>query len=532
MTFLDVPFREKDLAKSLGARWDAISKKWYVPAELSDQLEPFQKWLPQESGLTDMAEQSDASARLDLNEPPKGIQLSVVLRKVQQALIQSFPGATWVIAEIANLNTRRGHVYLELTESNSQGQTIANCRAMIWQSQAQGLLQRFENETGSSLTIGQKVLLLTEVSFHEQYGFSMVIQDIDPSYTLGELEQNLSNIRKQLVKEGLYQRNKHYHLPTDFFRVAVIAPPNAAGLGDFRADADNLQSAGLCQFKYFYSAFQGESVESEMMAAMEAIHALHSVNPFDALVVIRGGGAKLDLNMLNVYSIAKQICEAKLPVLTGIGHERDSTILDEVSHTRFDTPSKVIAFIRHEIFHQAQQAKSDWLTIERSSRLMVNYLQQDLSQLNQGITHNSQNALYRWRQVIEPLQYQVQRLGESAIQTATSDINELMQTIDLRLKNQLNVTKIELERYKETTRNESQRVLEVNRQQVIQWIALVLSSGPKTQLNRGFNIAKDFSSGKPVTTAHNAILSKKLQLEFADGSVVVDVDEKTGLLKP
>jgi exodeoxyribonuclease VII large subunit len=552
--FLDVPFREKDEAKALGARWDGVSKKWYIPQELSEQPEPFQRWLTNVNTINtnqvlnhDLQQtltqtqhhiysensplQTGAQDNSNPKKTEKGALLSTVLRKVQQALRQSFPGATWVVAEIANLNNSRGHLYLELTENNEQGQSIASCRAMIWQSQAQRLLQRFETETGSPFTIGQKVLLLTEISFHEKYGFSMVVQDIDPSYTLGELELNLSNIRKQLITDGIYQQNKQFTLPSDFFRVAVIAPPKAAGLGDFRADADNLQAAGLCDFKYFYSAFQGGSVENEMLSAIEAIHALHHSQAFDALVIIRGGGAKLDLNMLNLYSVAKQLCMAQLPVLTGIGHERDSTILDEISNHRFDTPSKVIAFIRHEIFQRAQQAKSDWQKIEHSSRLMVQYLEQDLSQLNQEITHNSQGAIYRWKQAMEPLQFQIQRLSENRIQSALVSINELRQTIDVQLKSSLKMIKANLDLYQYTTEKESKRVLETKHQQIIQWIALVLSSGPKTQLNRGFNIAKNAITGKPVTTANQALKTKSIQLEFVDGKVLAEIDQATGILK-
>ncbi|NPA71947.1 MAG: exodeoxyribonuclease VII large subunit [Gammaproteobacteria bacterium] len=535
MIFLEVPFREKDEAKALGARWDGSSKKWYIPTDLAEDLSAFQRWLPIENTLDTIPDKHHqeinfSGAGLVVSNPvqveKKGAELSSVLRKVQSVLRQGFPGATWVIAEIANLNNSRGHIYLELTESNEQGKTIASCRAMIWKSQAQGLLQRFETETGSVLATGQKILLLTEFTFHEQYGFSMVVQDIDPSYTLGALEQNLSNIRKQLIAEGLYQKNKRLSLPKDFFRVAVIAPPAAAGLGDFRADADKLQTAGLCEFKYFYSAFQGESVESEMTAAMEAIQSLHQSNPFDALVIIRGGGAKLDLNMLNVYALAKGICEASLPVLTGIGHERDSTILDEVSHSKFDTPSKVVAFIRHEIFHGAQQAMADWQTIERASRQSVQLLNQSLIELNQRITSGSQSLVYQWKQKIEPLLFQVERLSETRISSANSQLDQLKQAIDSQLKSRVKIQKIALQQLDLTVRQESKRVIEINKQQIVQWIALVLSSGPKTQLNRGFSIAKDAVSNQPVTTAEAAIKLDSLALEFVDGSIKVTVDKQ------
>jgi len=345
MILLEVPFTEKEVAKSLGARWNPMEKKWYVPDELEDRLSAFSKWLPLQT-VTQSALSSDA---IPANERAKGISLSQLMMQVQGAMRQAFPGAVWVKAELANLNERRGHLYLELSETAESGQPIANCRAMIWQSQVKRLLERFALETGSALKAGQKVLLLAEVNFHEKFGFSLVIQDLDPSFTLGELEANLNKIRQQLIADKLYDLNKNQPFPKDFFRVAVIAPPNAAGLGDFRADADQLQAANLCEFKYIYSAFQGDRVEAEMLAAFEAFNGLHNAKAFDALIIIRGGGAKLDLNPLNVYSLAKQIAQISVPVLTGIGHERDTTILDEVACMRFDTPSKVIAGIRQSI---------------------------------------------------------------------------------------------------------------------------------------------------------------------------------------
>ncbi|MDG6772930.1 exodeoxyribonuclease VII large subunit [Thiomicrorhabdus sp. ZW0627] len=521
MTFLDVPFKEKDQAKALGARWDSVSRKWYVPSELSEQLDQFERWLP----IDQKTQPSSADTRQgDLlnEEEQKGTRLSIVLRNIQSALRRSFPGALWVIAEIANINRNRGHVYLELSETNEQGQTLASCRAMIWQSQAERLLNRFQLETGSELAVGQKVLLLGEVNFHEQYGFSFVIQDIDPSFTLGELEANLNSIRKQLISEKLYNLNKQLTLADDFFRIAVIAPPGAAGLGDFRADADALQQAGLCEFKYFYSAFQGEQVEPEMLAAFDAIQSLHSANPFEALVIIRGGGAKLDLNMLNLYPIARKICEAKLPVLTGIGHERDNTILDEVAHTRYDTPSKVIADVRQHIFQKAHQAKQNWIQIEQASRLKVRQLEHQLDQFDHLLQTNSQACLYYWKDKLEPLKYQLQRQGRQKLQATGDRLQQLHQHINATVIKQVDSVKMTLEQNQKTVLNEAQRSLEYQHDQIIQWIAFILSSGPKTQLNRGFVIAKS-EQGEPIKTAKQAKETGRLNLQFIDGEIPAEI---------
>jgi exodeoxyribonuclease VII large subunit len=541
VTFLDVPFREKDQAKSLGARWDAVSKRWYVPEALSDELDNFQKWLPQKSDSTGRPNQNSIDTQtmsLDLSSAKssvgslssdeKGVRLSQVLNKVQATLRQGFPGGVWVVAEIANINTRRGHVYLELTETNDHGQAIANCRAMIWQSQATRLLQRFSTETGSDLAIGQKVLLLAEVNFHEQYGFSLVIQDLDPSYTLGELEQKLNKIRKNLILKGIYQLNKQFELPNDFFRIAVIAPPDAAGLGDFRADADTLQKYGLCEFKYFYSSFQGEAVEHEMLAAIEAVRSLHQAKPYDALVIIRGGGAKLDLNMLNIESVADTLCNAVLPVLSGIGHERDNTILDEVAHSRFDTPSKVIGFIKNQIIQQAKTAQTHWSLIENSSRLEVQRLHQKINKLNHDITQNSLSWVYRWQKRVEPINFDIRRLSESRVSTINHNIEALHQQINAEVVQKVKLVNREIGQLKEAINQEAQRAIAVQKQQIIQSIAFILSSGPKSQLNRGFNIAKD-TSGKPITSAKDALKHQTIELEFTDGSIVTEVNQNQSI---
>lgn len=521
MILLDVPFSEKEAAKSLGARWNPLEKKWYVPDELEKDLAPFQKWLP----LEQVTQTALSPGAVPANEKEKGITLSQLMGQVQSALRQSFPGAVWVKAEVANLNERRGHIYLELSETAESGQPIATCRAMIWQRQVTRLLEHFALETGSELKPGQKILLLAEVNFHEKFGFSLVVQGIDPSFTLGELEANLNKIRQQLIAEKLYDLNKAYPFPEDFFRVAVIAPPNAAGLGDFRADADLLQAANLCEFKYFYTAFQGDRVEAEMLAAFEAFNGLHSANPFDALIIIRGGGAKLDLNPLNVYSLAKQIAQTTIPVLTGIGHERDNTLLDEVASTRFDTPSKVIAGIRHAIFNRAQKAQQHWLLIERASQLYVQKQKQRLAELEKTVQQQSLTITDKLKRVLAPLNYQIQRQSFSLLQTKKHQLSQLNQEVHYQVNGALKLQKQQLKQIEQLVMTAPYTCLEQAKNKNKQWIGFILSSGPKTQLNRGFAIIKD-KQGTPIKTAQRARQQSQIDITFSDGIVqAIPIDE-------
>ena len=522
---LVVPFAEKEQAKSLGARWNPVEKKWYVPDDLLHDLSPFAKWLPQ-TALSQSTTNPTLNLEIEPNElSEKGVALSQLMAQVQVSLRQAFPGAVWVKAEIANISERRGHLYFELSETNEAGQVLATCRAMIWQGQAQRILQTFQQATGSALQAGQKILLLAELTFHEKFGFSLAIQDIDPAFTLGELEANLNQIRQQLIVEQRYDKNKRFKLPNDFFRVAVIAPPAAAGLGDFRADADLLHQQGLCDFNYFYSAFQGEQVEPEMLNAFDAFLAMHQAKPFDALVIIRGGGAKLDLNPLNLYSLARMIADSPLPVLTGIGHERDSTILDEVACQRFDTPSKVIGAIRHAIFHQAQQAKNHWQQIEKSSLNYIQKQQQKLQLLDQTVQQQSVTVLHKWQEKLTPMHYQIQRKSQSITNDANAQLERLFHNLVNRVEQSVALKKHSLEQMHQSILDNHQKPLVQAKNQLQQWMAFILSSGPKSQMQRGFAMVSS-AEGKILKTAALAQQETQLNLKFMDGEVSVSVNPK------
>ncbi len=552
MIELEVPFAEKDQAKSLGAKWNPTLKKWYIPDVLESEKAQFARWLP-DSVLDNLGTTNPTANTPDLfqTQSPqtmqaveqKGISLSALMHQVQSVLRGGFPGAVWVKAEIANINERRGHYYLELVETNEMGQQLANTRAMIWASNANNLLPKFQAETGSQLEIGQSVLLLAEVNFHEKFGFSLVIQDIDASFTLGALEAKLNQIRKQLIAEKLYDSNKRFALPSDFFRVAVIAPPQAAGLGDFRADADELQKLGLCEFHYFYSSFQGEQqqVEGEMQAAFSAFQSLHVSNPFDALVIIRGGGAKLDLNPLNSYEIAKHIALAELPILTGIGHERDNTILDEVAAVRFDTPSKVIAAIRQTIFKQAQQAKLHWIQIEQMAQQRVQNALNQVRQLEQTIQQQSQKRLHQWQSQLQPLwlgithqsqqalqraehkisvwQQQIEQVAQRQLTHSKHQLAQHYQVIQSQIQQQLESEKQQLAYYYQTITQQAPKQLQQQKQAIQQWMGFILSAGPQRQMQRGFVMVKD-AQGQPIKSAQQALKKQPVTLEFNDGQVL------------
>ena len=299
--------------------------------------------------------------------PATFLELSDLLAYVGQVIERGIPGAVWVRAELASVTDRR-HLYLDLVQSASleqggDGREVAKARATLWARERFALEGKFRRATGGGLAAGMNVLLMVTAEFHPQYGFSLHILDIAPEFTVGDMALKLDGIRRTLAEERLLARNRSLPEPSDYTRVAVISPANAAGLGDFRREADALEAAGLVQFVYLPATFQGREASSSLLNALGAALLAHAEAPLDALVLIRGGGATTDLAWLNDLELARAVARFPVPVISGIGHARDDTILDEVACLRMDTPSKAAALIVGTVAVGAQQAERDFRQI-------------------------------------------------------------------------------------------------------------------------------------------------------------------------
>ncbi|HEX4334109.1 MAG TPA: exodeoxyribonuclease VII large subunit [Usitatibacter sp.] len=361
ITVLKTKFEEKDLVKKLGARWDAEQKHWYVPDGLD--LEPFQRWIP----ATIPTALPDGPSTPVQSPTPKGVRLFQLLAEVGAAVSQKFKAPVWTMAEVSKVDLSNGHYYLQLADRDPDGKQRAQARAVIWASNAPSVVPQFEAATGAKLAPGIKVLLHARPDVSPQFGLSLVVEAIDPQYTLGDLEARKREIREKLKREGVFDANKKIAPAWDFNAVLVIAPAAAAGLGDFRVEADRLQASGLCKFIFANSRFQGEGAPAEIVTAIETALAKwpDDLDAPDALVIIRGGGPVNDLAWLNDYGLAKVVCTIGIPVFTGIGHERDTTLLDEIAHRSFDTPSKVVHGIEQVIQQRASEARRAFDLITR-----------------------------------------------------------------------------------------------------------------------------------------------------------------------
>lgn len=410
------------------------------------------------------------------------LSLSEYLATVQEVIQLTFDGAVWVKAEIRNLSIKGGHYYIELAEKDEEShKVIASCKGTIWKFTAQKIVLKFERESGIELSKDLNVLIKVKARFDPQYGFSVNIEDIDSSFTLGDIAKRYQQILLRLTEEGLLNNNKQLPVPFDIQNVLVIAPENAAGLGDFKKDADALAQAGVCHFVYHSATFQGNTASASIIqvlgSALRRWAQDYSIAP-DLIVIIRGGGAVNDLAYLNDYDLAALLCKRTVPIWVGIGHEKDRTILDEIAHRSFDTPSKVIAGIRNLIVERVNEV---------STALQIIKL---LSQ-HQLITYQSQSDQY-------------------------------LKTIKTLTQNQINEAQRSVDMLKSDTQYLAQQQIKLASQQVESLMRETLLQNPRNVMAKGYAIVR--SQGKAIRSIQQ-IIDQQLQIEIQDGTIDATVTQ-------
>ena len=265
----------------------------------------------------------------------------LVKRTIRDRMSETY----WVQAELSDVRSNySGHCYLEFVQKDAGGNNlIAKARGTIWSNIYKMLKPYFEQETGQAFVAGIKVLVQVLVDFHELYGYSLTVLDIDPTYTVGDLERKRREILRQLEEEGVIDLNKELEMPMLPQRVAVISSATAAGYGDFCNQlANNPRGYGF-HTELFPAIMQGERVEASIIAALDTIY--NRMDEFDVVVIIRGGGATSDLSGFDTYELAANCAQFPLPIITGIGHERDDTVIDRIAHTRVKTPTAAAEYL-------------------------------------------------------------------------------------------------------------------------------------------------------------------------------------------
>ncbi|MDR2057164.1 MAG: exodeoxyribonuclease VII large subunit [Dysgonamonadaceae bacterium] len=265
---------------------------------------------------------------------------AVIANKVKQA----FPDTYWLLAETSDVRFNNGNCYLEFIEKEEKSNNIiAKARAYIWKNILQLLKPYFEENAGQAFVSGIKVLVKVSIDFNPVYGYGLTVYDIDPTYTLGDIQRRRQEILRQLEEEGVLNLNKELEMPLIPQRVAVVTSPTAAGYEDFLNHLRHNKYGFVFYPRLFPSIMQGEQTENSIIAALENIYAYSG--QFDVVVIIRGGGASSDLLAFDSYLLASHCAQFPLPVITGIGHERDNTVLDFVAYHRAKTPTAVADYL-------------------------------------------------------------------------------------------------------------------------------------------------------------------------------------------
>ncbi|MDR2963936.1 MAG: exodeoxyribonuclease VII large subunit [Bacteroidales bacterium] len=430
------------------------------------------------------------------------IKLSELQSQIAQCLKQSLPKSLWIIAEINELSVNfKGHCYLELIEKDEKSTNIvAKQRATIWSYSYNLINSYFKAETGIPLQAGLKVLVQCSVEFHALYGMSLNISNIDPIYTLGEEEKQRREIIERLQREGVIDMNKSLEFPVLLQRIAVISSETAAGYQDFMHSLHTNREQLAFSTTLFAAAMQGQDVEHSVVAALERIFE-HEEN-FDAVVIIRGGGAKTDLRWFDNYSIAAHIAQFPLPVITGIGHDKDSSIADLVAHTTLKTPTAVAEFL---IDHQ-NEVLQEWKDLQQRLSAAGTAIVETHTVRLQEYTNTIQlHAQHRIESENLRLQYthnRMQNAAKNSVHTEIRHIENLHKNLQHATLQNLRVHKGNLELYE----------------------AKIAANSIDSILAKGFTLTTN-AAGTRLRSKHNIQPGEVLRSYFADGvveSTVID----------
>lgn len=410
----------------------------------------------------------------------QAITLTTLQNRIGDAIAAAAAGPYWVVAEISDCKVNySGHCYLELVERPDQGRSpIAQARAAIWSSRYKILAAYFRDQTGGDLAQGQKVLVRCSVSYHPLYGLSLTITDIDPTYTIGETERLRRATIARLQQEGIFDMNRQWPLDELPQRLAIISSPQAAGYQDFM----NELSASPCRFEteLFPAVMQGDGAEGAIVAAFEAV--AEREEDFDAVVLIRGGGSVSDLACFDSYLICSYLAQMPLPVITGIGHDKDVSVADMVAHTSLKTPTAVAAYLTGEAEAIAMR----------------------LAQLEGGLNNGCRNLLM----------------------AADRRIEQLSAALSGRSRQRLNVGLSAMDSYSQRLHSTLGSAFERQRSRLDLFEVSVTAASPARILARGYAIVRSGGTGGAITSAKAAAVGDQICLQLKDGSIHATITQK------
>lgn len=328
----------------------------------------------------------------------KQYSLSELCQNIEEVLAEEFASTYWVRAEVASLSVR-GHCYMELVEKASTKNIAAKVRATCWQ-QIYGILSPyFEAETGQKLSVGMQVLLEVEVSFHAVYGLSLNIVGIDPTFTLGDMARQRQETIQRLKDDGVMDMQSCLEIPSLPRRIAVISSADAAGYGDFCHQLENNSGGFQFRTQLFAAIMQGEQSAKSIIQSLQQI--ADEIDKWDIVVIVRGGGASTDLRNFDDYELASHCAQFPLPIIAGIGHTRDISIVDMVVHSSVKTPTAAAEWLINAMQQQADRIAELYTRLQRAIQHTINQQHIRIEQLQQALQFTSKKHLYQLRSQLE-----------------------------------------------------------------------------------------------------------------------------------
>lgn len=429
----------------------------------------------------------------NLTEQPRAIPLSLYNTRLKNVIaVTPDLQSQWILAETSDVQVRRGHCYLELVEKNPDtGVTVARVGAVIWANAFAGLSARFRAVTGNTFSTGMKVMVRVNANFHEQYGLKLVITDINPEFTLGDMARLRREILDRLTREGLIERNRQLPWPIVPQRIAVVSASGAAGYGDFMNQLRNNPHGLKFYTCLFQAAMQGANTVSSTLDALQRIE--ECIDLFDCVVIIRGGGATTDLNSFDNYDLAARIATYPIPVIVGIGHERDITVLDYVAAMRVKTPT----------------AAAEWL-IGRGTDALTH-----LTDLRHDIVTTVRDMLARSREQLAYYTSYIPAASRRIIDTSRLRLDSLAQAIPLAVNGHVTSERTRLHHDLEMMQTAIATQIERNNMQLAQLADKVALLSPRNILNRGYSLV--MRDGHFITNASQLTVGEQVTIHLRDG---------------
>lgn len=461
-----------------------------------------------------------------LNNNPEFQPLSLkeLSEGIRDTIRAGFPGQVWVTAEISEFRVHRsGHAYLDLIEKDPDSDAIhARIRATIWSFTYRILRPFFEGSTGYKLSSGIKVLVSVSIEYHPQYGLSLNIKDIDPNYTLGDLARKKAEIIKKLKEDGVFDMNRELSLATVPQNIAVISSESAAGFGDFTDTLNNNSRNYRFNLTLFPALMQGEKAADSIIKALERI--FNTYRSYDAVIIIRGGGASIELECFNHYDLAFHIAQFPLPVITGIGHERDETIADLVAWRSLKTPTATAEFLIDRFLDFEENLMELQSSIHQLTAEKLRKDKEKLANLSRSLYLVTTSELKRKEYVIREMSHLLKSQTFRLILNHRSRVKEFRYQLRSRSRQSLTLRNLSLVQIEKSIRLTGPGLLRTSRENLGKLEKMVNLLNPRQILKRGYSITR--KNGKTLKNdlglMHGDILETTLYQGKLESKVIKD----------